>query len=257
MIDFHTHILHDIDDGATSLQEALGMARMAVDDGITTIVATPHSRESTAGERYTVDLVQARLHELRAALAQADIALVLEPGTEIRYHAGILHHLQAGLVLPCGSARAILLELPGSGISPPVEQSIFELQLASYRIILAHPERIASVQRDPNLLIPLIERGVLMQLTASALLGTLGKRMREVAETLLTHGMIHLLSSDAHGMPPRRPPLLTEARRQAATLIGEAATTALVQDIPAALLSGQPLDLPPPDPVPRTRRWFW
>lgn len=233
------------------------MARLAVADGITTIVATPHSRESIAGPRYTVDLVQARLAELRNALDEAGIPLDVQPGTEIRYHVNVLQHLRAGTVLPCGSHAVILLELPANALPAMLEQSIFELQLAGYRIVLAHPERIQTVRQTPNLLIPLIERGVLMQLTANALVGNLGKNMQRVATTLLTHRMIHLLASDAHGMPPRRPPALMVARQHAAMLIGIEAATALVEDIPAALLAGQPLALPTPRPVEQRRRWFW
>src|SRR5207253_8871449 len=123
------------------------------------------------------------------------------------------------------------------------------VQVAGYRVVLAHPERIVEVQQDPNQLLPLIERGVLMQITAAALLGEQGERLRSAAETLLTHGMAHILASDTHGLPPRRPPLLAAARDRAASLVGQATAIALVTSNPAAVLQGQPLRLAQPRPI--------
>lgn len=259
MIDFHTHILPDIDDGPRSLEESLEMCRIAVLDGITTMVATPHGPGSKFGHRYSTDLVYARLQALQAALEQTAWPIEILPGTEIAYHTELPKLLKAGALLPCGSGGAVLLELPLTHLPSGLDQLVFDLQVAGYRVVLTHPERISVVQKHPNLLIPLIERGVLMQMTSRALTGQQGSHMQRLAETLLTHRMIHLLASDAHDTSPRRSPHLAEACRHAAALMGEAAARALVQDTPAALLSGKEIELPPPQPVKRARRWrlFW
>lgn len=259
MIDFHTHILHDLDDGARTLDEALDMARIAVEDGITTIVATPHSPLSSEGHNYSIERIRQRLIELRTALVEADIPLTIVPGTELYYHHELLIHLQKGLVLPCGDHKAVLLECPTSYLPPGLDQLIFDLQVEGYRVVLAHPERIKSVQKDLNLLLPLVERGVLMQVTASALMGMYGKRMQQVSETMLCHGMAHLLASDAHGAPPRtnRTPQLAAARARATELAGEDVAAALVEHIPAALLRGQQPELSAPTPVQKRGFWSW
>ncbi len=90
-----------------------------------------------------------------------------------------------------------------------IERAVFAAQAAGYRVILTHPERCVAVQRDPNTLLPLVERGAYMQLTAAALTGDQGEHLRATAEALLTHGMAQLLASDAHGLPPRRAPILS------------------------------------------------
>jgi protein-tyrosine phosphatase len=258
VIDFHIHILPDIDDGPPTLAAALALARLAVDDGIATVVATPHGPTSGQGHRYRVELVQQRLATLRAALREQRIDLEVLPGSELHYHPALVQHLAAGHVLPCGEGRAVLLECPNSHLPGGLDQLIFELQVAGYRVVLAHPERIKPVRKDPNILIPLIERGVLMQLTADALTGKQGHNLQQATETLLTHGMAHLLATDAHGPPPRRTPHLAEAQQYAATLIGEQAAAALVDDTPAALLRGEMPHLAAPYPVPSARRrWFW
>jgi protein-tyrosine phosphatase len=260
VIDFHAHILPDLDDGPPTLAAALKLARLAVADGIQTLVATPHSPTSGQGHRYSVEGVQQRLTTLRAALAEQAVPLEVLPGSELHYHPALAQHLAAGLVLPCGDGGAVLLECPNDYLPRGLDQLIFELQIAGYRVVLAHPERIKPVRKDPNLLLPMIERGVLMQLTADALTGKQGRNLQQTAAALLTHGMAHLLSTDAHGPPPRRTPHLAEAQHYAATLVGEQAAAALVHDTPAALLRGEtpPLLIPPrPVAASRRRRWFW
>lgn len=257
MIDLHSHILYDIDDGARTLDEALAMAELAARDGIRVIAATPHTPGSSACRSYEPGLIRERVAELNARLVAAQLPLEVVPGSEIFYTPSIVERLQRGQLLPYGTSHTILLELVSAEIPSAFENTLFNLQVAGYRVVLAHPERITQVQRNPNRLVPLIERGVLMQLTAEALLGGQGDRLRAAAETLLTHGMAHLLASDAHGTPPRRTPLLKAARDRAAALIGPAAAEALVATTPAALLANQPLRLPPARPVaaPASRWW--
>jgi protein-tyrosine phosphatase len=248
MIDLHSHILYDLDDGALTLAESLAMARLAAADGTRVIAATPHGPGSTASRRYDPAQIRERLAELNAALESEQIPIEVIAGTEICYDGGIVERLKRGELLAYGRSRSILLELAHNTIPPNFEHALFSLQVAGYRIVLAHPERIIEVQQDLNRLLPLIERGVLMQITAAALTGGQGERLRVTAETMLIQGMAHIIASDAHGLPPQRPPLLAAARDRAAALIGELAA-ALVTTTPAAVLHGQPLRLPPPRPV--------
>jgi len=257
MIDLHSHILYDIDDGALTLAESLAMAEIAARDGTRVIAATPHGPGSIACGVYDPGLIRARLAELNTAIANEDIPIEVVAGTEIYYDAGIVARLKRGELLTYGHSKAILLEL-SSTLPPTLNNAIFNLQVGGYRIVLAHPERIIEVQQNPNVLLPLIERGVLTQITAEALIGGQGERLRTTAETLLRHGMAHLIASDAHGVPPRRAPSLRAARERAASLIGLDATNALVLTTPTAILQGQPLKLPPPRPVEQhTSRWRW
>jgi protein-tyrosine phosphatase len=256
MIDLHSHILYDIDDGAVTLAESLAMARMAVADGTRVLVATPHSPGSSGSRHYDPALIRARVAELNTALAAEQVALELVAGTEICYDAGVVERLKRGELLTYGQSRTILLELAHNNLPPMLERTLFSIQVSGYRVVLAHPERIIEVQQDPNRLLPLIERGVLMQITAAALLGQQGERLQTTATTLLTHGMVHIIASDTHGLPPRRPPLLAAARDRAAALIGQAAAAALVESNPSAVLYGQPLRLVQPRPVAQQHGWI-
>ena len=257
MIDLHSHILYGLDDGAATLDESLAMCRMAAADGIAIIAATPHSPASSAGHFYNTVLLRERLAEISAALAAEGSALEIIAGTEIRYSAEMTDQLRRGALLSYAASQTILLEVANNAPAPIIERAVFAAQAAGYRVILTHPERCVAVQRDPNTLLPLVERGALMQLTAAALTGDQGEGLRATAEALLTHGMAQLLASDAHGLPPRRPPILSTARARAAALVGDQAADALVSATPAAILSGAPLHVPLPRRIERSRWRVW
>ncbi|MBC8162194.1 MAG: hypothetical protein H7Z42_13365, partial [Roseiflexaceae bacterium] len=152
---------------------------------------------------------------------------------------------------PYAGTRTVLLE-PTHGFTASFETVVFAIQALGYQVLLAHPERVAEVQSDPNRLIPLIERGVLMQLTAEALTGAQGGRMQRLCETLVAHRLIQVIATDTH-RPDVRPPLLAPARARAADLIGEHAAAALVDTTPAAILATAPVQ--PPSPQPLARGW--
>jgi protein-tyrosine phosphatase len=255
MIDLHTHILHAIDDGPPDLAGAVAIARAAVADGVTVMVATPHGRSSAnVNSRYSAALLHERLAELRAALDAAGVALEIVAGTECYGEAGVVQRLGSGELLACGASRAVLVEFPVQISRAALEQIVFELQLAGYRVVVAHPERLRYVHHEPNALIPLIERGVLLQLTADALLGNQGKRLERLAETLLTYRLVQIIASDCHGPHFNRMPNLGQARERAARLLDAAAADHLTRAIPAALLTDAPISVAPPTPV---RRFGW
>lgn len=256
MIDLHSHILYDLDDGSATLDEALALGRAAAADGIRTIAATPHTPGSTACRAYDPAIIRERVGALNAALASEGTPLEVVAGSEIFYDGDIVDRLRRGALLTYGASRTILLELPYGALPPLLDTALFNLQIAGYRVVLAHPERINDVQQNPNCLLPLIARGVLMQITAGALAGAQGERLQAISELLLTHGMAHILASDAHRLP-RRPPALADAAARAGELLGPEAA-ALTTTTPAAILADQPLRLPPPRPVdPHSIRRLW
>ncbi len=249
MIDFHTHILHDIDDGPKTIDVSVAMARVAVEDGIRTMVATPHAPGFGWG-RSSGARVREHLEQLREALETAGVPLEVLPGNEMFCDLRLPSLLQSGEFLTCNDTNTVLVECPIYEPFPSVfPHVVHDLQTTGYRVVLAHPERIRDVIDDPNTLIPYIERGVLMQLTSQALMGVQGERARRLAETLVTHDLVHLIASDAHNVPPYRPPLLSSARERAAELVEKAAAQALVCDTPGLLVAGREFTPPTPRAV--------
>lgn len=256
MIDIHSHILPGLDDGAGDLAESLAMARVAVADGVEEIVATPHSSISGAViEAATESGVQQRVQQFREALAEAGIPLRVCVGLEVWLTPGLLSARRAGRAFPINGGCYMLIELPAQMIPNYVEQTIFGLQVAGLRPILAHPERNREIERKLDLMYDLVGRGVLGQVTAGSLLGSFGGETKRLAEMMLTHNLVHVIASDAHSAE-HRPPALAAAAKRAAELIGQERANAMVTTVPRSIVAGQPIDTPEPLPLQRKRRWL-
>jgi protein-tyrosine phosphatase len=244
MIDVHCHLLPGIDDGAETLDMALQMARIAAADGIGTIVCTPHIYpgmydNNAAGIRLAVGQLQSHLDEAGISLrllAGADAHLVPDMAGEIR----------ADRVPTLADSRYLLLEPPHHVAPPRFEETIFELMAAGMVPVITHPERLSWVESHYDLFERLVERGCWMQITAGALTGRFGPRVRYWGERFVGDGNAHVLATDAHH-PKRRPPLLAEARDAAARLIGAEHAEHLVRTRPAAVIANLA-----PDTLPAT-----
>jgi protein-tyrosine phosphatase len=255
VIDLHTHILPGVDDGASTVGDAVALARMASDDGVSTIVATPH-RGPWAYREDRAD-AERRLEEVRLACQHAGIDVDLLLGGEVFIAPNLAEQVREGLALTINGGRYLLVEWAYDHYPAYSEQAIFDLRLRGIVPIVAHAERYRFVRRDPTYLATLIERGVLVQITASSLLGEFGLAIQKLAETLLVDGLAQVIASDSHGVS-RRPPVLSKARDRAAELVGEARARALVVDVPRQIVDDVAIDLP----TPRVRRprpfWaFW
>lgn len=243
MIDLHLHLLHDTDDGALFLDQAVAMAAMAASDGCTALVATPHQRRDeweTADPRRLSD----RLGEI-AARTKGSPALHL--GAEIRVDSDLLADLdrrERSGILPLAGSRWLLLELDPDGVGPDPVELVTELGARGWRPILAHPEMIPFLWDEEAAWFPrLAEAGATFQLTAMSVSGEFGRGPRERAWALLAAGWAQFVASDAH-RSDWRPPGLSRAFGMLAEKLGEAPARALVFDHPRAVLDDRPLALP-------------
>lgn len=240
MIDLHCHILPNADDGAAALDDSLAMARAAYADGVRAVVATPH--ESSWQERHPgpggVAALQEAVRRLEEATQRAGIPLAFYAGMEAEFDLDLPRRLAAGRVLPLGEGRCFLLELPFYQYSLHLERAIFEVQLQGWKPVLAHVERCLYVQEAPDILLPLVQRGVAVQVTAGSLCGAAGPRAKETAQRLLRRGLVHVLASDGHAAEGERCPLLTPGVEVAARIVGLARAQAMVTEVPQRILEG-------------------
>jgi len=196
MIDLHSHILPGVDDGPTTLQESLEIARRAAADGVRVIAATPHVRDDYPTSAETMERL---VGEVRAALHEAQIPVDVRPGGEIaidwldRLSDDEIRRFGLG-----GSPRYLLVEFPYAGWPLSLHEWVFRLVSKEITPVLAHPERNADVQQNPEELRPLVDSGALVQITAASLDGRIGRVARGAAVELLDRGLAHLLASDAH-----------------------------------------------------------
>ncbi|HET8704839.1 MAG TPA: CpsB/CapC family capsule biosynthesis tyrosine phosphatase [Pseudomonadales bacterium] len=235
MIDLHCHLLPGVDDGPSTLAESLELARIAVANGITHAVVTPHIHP----ERYENSLqsIHSATNQFRAALQQHNIPLEVGMAAEVRVCQELLQLIEKGKVPFLGEHngyRVLLLEMPHSHVPPGTDKLVQWLLSRQIKPMIAHPERNKDVIRDFGTIIPFVEAGCLLQVTSGAFSGQFGSKAQKRAEQLLEKGWITILASDAHNAK-HRPPELASGVEAAAQLVGLTSAKQLVEDVPRRL----------------------
>lgn len=250
MVDVHCHLLPGIDDGAPDLEAALAMAAMQVDQGVDTVVVTPHQLGAFAHN--SGEDIRARTAALQEELDRRQIPLRLLPGADVRIDDGMVEGLVSGEVVSLADRRRhVLLELPHE-LYFPLEPVLDALAARGMVGVLSHPERNAGLLARHEVVESLVERGCLMQVTAGSLSGTFGPSSRSMAEWMASRGLLHFLATDSHS-PQRRRPRLREAFEAASLLAGEEAAARWCRTNPRAVADGGEV-APGATPVRRSRR---
>ena len=238
MIDLHCHYLPGIDDGAENLQEALGLARAAVADGITHAAMTPHVHAGVFENRASG--IRLAVEAFRIELAKARIPLQISAGGEVRIGPEIMDLLAADEIPFLGTLkgqRVMLLEMPHGQMPVGAERLTAWLIKQNVRPLIAHPERNKDVMRNLAKLDPFIDQGCLLQVTAGSLIGRFGDVAERRARELLDRGDIFVVATDAHNLE-NRPPLMGPARAFLIAEAGDEVAEALTRGNPRSLLPG-------------------
>lgn len=201
MIDIHSHILPGVDDGASAMEDAVNMARLALDEGITKIIATPHHQNGMYFNKKQ-DILK-RVKELNNVLQRENISLEVLPGQETRIYGSLLDDFEKGDILTLNHTNYLFVELPSGHVPRYTEQLLFEMQLKGVTPIIVHPERNAEVLKNPEKLLNLVKKGVLTQLTAGSLTGYFGKKVQKFSLQLIEANSTHFIASDAHNTSTR------------------------------------------------------
>ncbi len=252
IIDTHCHILPCVDDGADSMEEAMRMARMAIHNGITTVIATPHHAKKDYFNPAAT--VEAKVQELNLRLQENDIPLQVLAGQEVHLTRFYKQEQLAGHLRVLGSSRYLLVELPSRSVPDFFGPFIEDIKSHGMIPVVAHPERNLALLKDPSQLYEWVGRGVLFQITAPSLLGLLGKRIQATALSMCRNRWIHLLATDAHNTRTRGF-LLREAYSRVNWEIGSQMASMLQSNAEALAKGG---DMWIEEPVrPQRRRRFW
>lgn len=254
MIDLHIHILPGLDDGPSSLEEAIEMCILSSDEGIHTLVATPHVIREVYDN--TRDIILHAVESLNTSLSRKRIPIKVLPGADVHLDHDVIERLEnMDLCTLNDNKRYILLELPETLSGLHLTRAVSALRKRGLCPVLSHPERSPSFQQNVERLYNLVNSGVLVQITARSLMGGFGKEAKRFAEKLLKHRLVHIIASDAHASTTRAPGLLGAVKR-AITLTGEEEALKMVQETPSNILRGVPITPPPPIPWAKTRK-FW
>ena len=217
-VDVHSHVVPSGDDGVESVEEGVALCREAARRGTSVLYATPHVWPH-------LRLTPEREEEIRAAHAAIapEAGLHLGLGFELTPAPALLDDDLARYRL--GDVPAVLMELPFAGPLGLAERVAEEIEAAGLTPVLAHPERADRVSETPELVREYAERGWLLQVNATSLLGEHGPDPLDVAWFLVESGLAHLVASDGHR--DSRPPFLDEAHAAARRRLGEEAADAL------------------------------
>ena len=199
-IDFHSHILWNIDDGSLSKEMTLDMLSIAEEERVEYICATPHyiiNEQEIALKEY-----QERFQLLTEAY-KGDVNII--PGLELYMNPKLPEYYKNGLIFGLNREKYMLIELPMRDFPIYTKDVFYELSILGVKPIIAHPERNLKIQQSPNLLMELLDDGVIAQLNAGSLLGVYGQAAKDSAELFVKNNMIHLLGSDAHNNQRRSP----------------------------------------------------
>ena len=238
MIDLHSHVLPGLDDGAADESAAVAMCRMAAQDGISVLVATPHLYGGIGTAHPGV--ISAAAERLRRRLAEEGIGLDLRFAAEMPLMENAVDLYRSG-AWPAYDAgrRYVLLEMPpirnGLGI---LRDTVFRLRLEGATPILAHPERLDLLD-DPATVEGLRIQGALIQITAACMFAPESRAHGRAVEWI-RRGWVHAVASDAHDVE-FRPPRLSAARRWLADRFGSPLADDLTCGNPRKILCGEPL----------------
>lgn len=236
MIDLHCHLLPEVDDGPRTMDEALRLARVSVEQGVQAAVLTPHVYPGVFDNSHTV--LRPVFERYRQALHDAGIPLSVYLGAEVHLHPDMFD-LWKRYELPIigwwEGQPLVLLEFPDGSLPPGSEMACRMSEELGFRWMIAHPERNKAVMRDPERILPFVDAGCLLQVTAASVIGAFGSAAARTCQMLLSWGVVDVMGSDAHNLA-YRPPKMREARAWLVQRYGEAVAHRLTYETPLRII---------------------
>ncbi|CUS26961.1 exopolysaccharide biosynthesis protein [Paucilactobacillus oligofermentans DSM 15707 = LMG 22743] len=203
MIDLHCHLLPGIDDGSKNMDISLRLAQEAVDNGVTHALLTPHHMNG-AYINHKTDVLR-MTEDFQAAITAAGIPLTVFPGQEVRINGDLLDALDNDDILFADADNQyMLLEFPDDDVPTYTTDMVYQLQMRGIIPIIVHPERNTKIMRHPEIILQLLEKGCLSQVTASSFVGTFGEKVETFSRQLIAAGQAYVFASDTHDLPGRK-----------------------------------------------------
>lgn len=194
MVDIHSHLIHNIDDGAKSLEDTIQIIKEASQNGFNKIVTTPHYIEDYYEFSNTSDIVKA----LQKKIEQIGIDMQVYTGHEVYINLNITDLIKENKLQTINNSKYLLIELPMQAKPIYAEKILFNIINLGIIPIIAHPERYVYVQQDENILDNMINSGALLQGNFGSIVDMYGRNARKTLEKLLKKDKISFMASDVH-----------------------------------------------------------
>lgn len=254
MVDLHTHILPKLDDGADSLEEALEMLELAIESGVDTIVATPHSNQRGRFENYNTEYFVGAYESFCRKVKKAELPIKILPGMEIFAAENIGFAIERGMLIGLNHSNYYLVEFPFDAeiwwIGERLEQILDKGKIP----LIAHPERYSGVQEYPAVVWEWLQIGCYTQINKGSVLGKFGRRVQYAAENLLRNDLVTCVASDAHS-PYMRTTYLGDIRKYLNDWLGESWTYRLLEKNPRRIINCE--KIPKHGNMPEKRTWLF
>lgn len=244
MIDFHTHIIPNIDDGSRSVEETFNLIKEAKEVGFEGIVLTSHYIENY----YETDVPERDIwvKAISDTLKTKGIEINIYIGNEIYLSENIMKLLMDGKASTINNTCYVLFEMPLNAEPMNLYDVIYSLQENKIIPVLAHPERYSFVQKEPEIIYDLIQKGVLMQANYGSIIGQYGEKAKMIVKKFLENNMIHFLGSDVHrqnSIYKKIPQAIEEIRK----VIGDEKLEQLTTTNPKLALSNKKINIDEPE----------
>ena len=240
MIDIHAHILPHLDDGSDSTQTSLRMAELAVESGVTDLIATPHSNQRGKYENYASPELKEQYYRLKDLLREFGLPLHLHPGMEVYGTPEVPKLLRDGKLITLAGSRYLLIEFGFHEEPYEMEQVLRGVHAQGVTPIVAHPERYYALQAVPDILYDWVRGGTHLQINKGSLTGFFGRDAYQLAITMLEHDLVSFAASDAHGTH-RRTPVLADTWRWLEKYVSARRAQRLLEENPKRVLADAPL----------------
>lgn len=202
-VDMHSHIIPNVDDGANSLDESMKMIKIAYEDGIRTMLATPHYHPIRGKE--SAEMILKNYYDLRQKVDDEYSDMNLFLGREVYYTTETAENLQNNRLLCLNDTHYVLVEYSSSVNSDYIIRSVNDIVNHGYVPIIAHIERYSCTQRNLSFIPEIKDMGAIIQVNVDSIMGESGIEMKKTCKKLLQNFFVDVIGTDAHNSGSRSP----------------------------------------------------
>ena len=247
MIDIHTHVIPNVDDGSQSVKETFYILKEAENVGFTEIITTSHYIQDyydlKASEREKI------IEAIQSKLNSDNVNLRLYNGAEVFIFDKMTQYIKEGIIPTLADSRYVLFEIPMQSKTKAIymDDQIMKLIGNNYVPIIAHPERYQIVQENPNLALEWIKKGALLQANYGSILGSFGEKSKNTVIKLFNANAIHFLGTDVHRIGGYKK--VEDAIQRLEKIIGKEKLEQLSNTNPKKILSNVEIEIEEPKKI--------